>query len=399
MGLSTSLILLAAGEGRRLGESLPKALVPLAGRPLVCWSADTFVALEELAEIVLVVPAGDAGRAIADALPTGSVPVRVVEGGARRRDSVRAGLEAASGELVLVHDAARAFVDAALARRVLAGASEHGAAVPAAPVTDTLVRDDDGFSGEEVPRASVRAVQTPQGFRRPLLVEAHEAADEAWDAPDDGTMVRALGRPVALVDGSGENFKVTWPADLERGVAVLRAAGRLADEAGEASVNEFRVGYGWDVHPLVEGRPFDLVGVRVADERGPAGHSDGDALSHAVADAMLGAAGLGDIGTHFPDTDPAMKGIPGPTLLEGAVRAVAAAGWRAVQVDAVLIVDKPKIAPHRAEIRSRLAALLGAEEDAVSIKGKRSEGLGGLANAAGVGCQCVVTLRRTNEGS
>lgn len=288
--------------------------------------------------------------------------------------------------MILVHDAARAFVSRDLATRVLESARETGAAIPALPVADTLVREERGRVSGMIARDDARAIQTPQGFRANLLRRAHAVANPAWDASDDGSMVFVTGQELTLVKGDSSNFKITWPEDLERAEAYLRTQG-----LGEEQMRT-RVGFGWDLHPLVEGRPFLLAGIEVSAEFGPQGHSDGDPLCHAIADAMLGASGLGDIGTHFPDTDPACEGISGPRLLGETVAKVAAAGWKAVQLDAVLITDRPKIAPHREAIRRALAGILGAPEDAISLKGKRTEGLGSLAGGAGCCCQCVVSL-------
>jgi 2-C-methyl-D-erythritol 4-phosphate cytidylyltransferase/2-C-methyl-D-erythritol 2,4-cyclodiphosphate synthase len=308
-----------------------------------------------------------------------------VAGGARRRDSVLNGVLAAEGfDHVLVHDAARALATTDLARRVLEAARHVDAAVPALPVPDTLVHDDAGYAGPPVDRAGVRAVQTPQGFARELLLEAHRAADPAWDAPDDGTMVRALGHAVALVDGEPDNFKLTWPGD------VARAEARM--EGG--AVAETRSGIGWDVHPFAPGRPTVLAGVVLDAARGPSGHSDGDPLAHAVCDALLGAAALGDIGTLFPDTDPRWTGAPGLDLLERTAEALRAAGYAPHQVDAVLVTDAPKIGPRRDEIRARLAAALGLPLDRVFLKGKRTEGLGGLAGGKGIACHALAVVRR-----
>ncbi len=381
-----AVVLLAAGSGTRLGAGMPKALVPLAGRPLAAWSA---AALAPVADVlVLVVPGGPEGEAIAAAVREVVPEACVVPGGARRRDSVLIGVLAAAGARhVLVHDAARALVTTDLARRVLDAARTYRAALPAVAVPDTLVRADGAFTGDEVPRAGVHAVQTPQGFERELLMRAHRGADPAWDAPDDGTMVRRLGEQVALVEGEADNIKVTWPRDLERAGTLL--AGRR--ERGDA-MSLARTGIGWDVHPLVAGRPTVLAGVTLDAELGPRGHSDGDPLAHALCDALLGAAALGDIGSHFPDTDERWRGAAGCELLARTVGVLAEHGWRPAHVDAVIVTDRPKIAPHREAVREQLARVLGLPIAAVSVKGKRTEGLGALADGAGIACHAVATI-------
>ena len=381
-------VLLAAGSGRRLAAGRPKALAPVGGRPLVAWSASLFASLPAFDEIVLVVPDGPDGAEVARAAGLGP-RATLVPGGARRRDSVRAGLAAVRrAECVLVHDTARPLVSAAVIERVLAAARAGGAAVPAVAVADALVRGASGVVADEVSRDALYGVQTPQGFRTELLRTAHERAPQDWDAVDDGALVRALGHPVALVAGEAENIKVTWPEDVARAETILAAR-------GEHGTMPSRVGIGWDVHPLVAGRAFRLAGVEVSAEFGPAGHSDGDPLAHAVADALLGAAALGDIGQLFPDTDPRYAAFPGTDLLRHTALHLAAHGYRPAQVDAVLVVDAPRIAPHRDAIRRALAAALELPEDAVSVKGKRTEGLGGLAGGKGVACHAVATVTRS----
>ncbi|RMG44607.1 MAG: 2-C-methyl-D-erythritol 4-phosphate cytidylyltransferase [Acidobacteria bacterium] len=384
MASPLAAILLAGGAGRRLGAGCPKALVPLAGRPLVRWSAEALAGTPGLSRLIVVYPAGSPERVWRDALAGLAVPCEWAEGGPRRRDSVAAGLRLAGDGTVLVHDAARPLVTVPLVERVARAAERAGAAVPAVPVPDALVRERDGRVEAEIERGRLRAVQTPQGFDAPLLRRCHDAAPGDWDAPDDGAVVRRCGHEVALVPGDPENLKITWPADLARAEAILAARG-----GGPGSE---RAGIGWDVHPIAEGRPFRLAGVTVDPSRGPAGHSDGDPLAHAVADALLGAAALGDVGELFPDDDPACAGMAGDELLRRTVRHLAGAGWRPVQVDAVLVLDRPKRAPARDRIRQALAAALGLAPEAVSVKAKRTEGLGALAGGAGVACHALARI-------
>ncbi|MDH3285648.1 MAG: 2-C-methyl-D-erythritol 2,4-cyclodiphosphate synthase, partial [Acidobacteriota bacterium] len=308
-------------------------------------------------------------------------------------DSVLAGLESIDAEeLVIVHDAARPLVTAGLAGRVLAAAERVGAAVPALKVPDTLVRSRGERVEEIVSREGVLAVQTPQAFRREVLARAHASAPPDWDAPDDGSMVARLGEPVATVDGEPDNFKITWPDDVQRAEAILTARG-----SGPGDREDVRIGLGWDVHPLVPGRAFRLLGVELTTELGPVGHSDGDPLSHAVADALLGAAAMGDIGLLFPDDDPGCAGLSGSDLLGTTVDALRQNGYAPLQVDAVIVTDRPRLAPFRDRVRGRLAEILGVPLDAVSVKGKRTEGLGGLAGGAGVACHALARIRRTGR--
>ena len=392
----SAAIVVAAGRGDRLGAGCPKALVELAGRCLLERSLRGLAASGRFSRLVVVVPPdrdSDARWSSIVEASVGGLPFRLVSGGARRRDSVRAGLDGIAGAgLVAVHDAARALVSAELVQRVLDAAEVVGAAVPAVGVSDTVIREDHGRLVELVLRESLRAVQTPQAFRTSLLAEAHARAPADLDATDDAGLVHRLGREVAVVRGEPSNLKITWPRDLAVAAALLRERGGGSGEDAVSEALHRRVGLGWDVHPLEAGRPFRLVGVKVADEFGPRGHSDGDPLAHAVADALLGGAALGDIGTAFPDDDPRWKGVSGSEILERTVARLAQAGWRPAQLDAVLVTDRPKIAPHREAIRERLAALLGLPVERVSVKGKRTEGLGGLAEGRGVSCQAIAAL-------
>lgn len=417
-------IIVAAGRGERLGAAGPKALVELAGRSLLERSLRGLAASGRFSSFVVVVPpeavkdprwAEQAQTALG-----GDVPVELVSGGVRRRDSVEAGLARVTGtELVAVHDAARPLVTPEVVHRVLDAAAAHGAAVPGVPMSDTIFRERDGMLGEIVPRDELRAIQTPQAFRADLLAEAHRMAPGELDATDDAGLVHRLARPVAIVAGDPANEKITWQDDLVAAAARLRtdgggsvgAAGDLEGQVNEhrgsgvghqavggghglAGESEARVGLGWDVHPFEAGRPFVLAGVTVSEEFGPRGHSDGDPLAHAVADAMLGAVALGDIGTAFPDDDPRWKGVSGCEVLERTLAILRKSGWRPAQLDAVLVTDRPKIAPHREAIRESLAAVLGLPAGRVSVKGKRTEGLGGLAGGQGVSCQAIVAVER-----
>jgi 2-C-methyl-D-erythritol 4-phosphate cytidylyltransferase/2-C-methyl-D-erythritol 2,4-cyclodiphosphate synthase len=395
MPADAAAIVVAAGRGERLGAARAKALVPLAGRPLLEWTLRELAGCPRITRVVVVVPPDQVQDPVWDSIVSSAIPHTpfvLVPGGARRRDSVAAGLDAVAGvPLVAVHDAARPFASAELFERVLAEAEVSGAAMPAVPVTDTVIREDErGHLAEPVARKPLRAVQTPQAFRAELLREAHEGAPPELDATDDAGLVHHLGRPVSVVPGDGGNVKITWPEDL-----ALAEARISTGAAGAPRTAERRVGLGWDVHPLVEGRPFVLAGITVSEEFGPEGHSDGDPLAHALADAMLGAAGLGDIGTAFPDTDERWRGVSGSEILTRTRALVAGAGWRIAQLDAVLVTDRPKIAPQREAIRERLAQLLELPPECVSVKGKRTEGLGGLAGGRGVSCQAIVAL----EGS
>jgi 2-C-methyl-D-erythritol 4-phosphate cytidylyltransferase/2-C-methyl-D-erythritol 2,4-cyclodiphosphate synthase len=392
-------LLAAAGAGTRLEAGPPKGLRPLAGVPLFVHALRAFDACSDVDSHVLVLPRG---------APAGIVPgsvgfrarVLVVEGGARRQDSVLAGLDAAlkamgagsadAPRLVAVHDAARPFPDAALIARTIEGARAAGAAVPVLPVSDT-VREVDaaGASLRVLDRRALCLAQTPQTARLDWLLEAYRGAQgRGATVTDEGSALEDAGRKIALVPGSPGNFKITTPGDLAMAEALLGAGAAPGASA-------LRIGYGEDRHPRAKERPFVLAGVRLADEDGPTGHSDGDPLSHAVVDAILGAAGAGTIGEMFPDTDPRWAGARGTDLLAGAAQRVRALGWQVVNVDAVVVADAPRLAPRSGEIRRALASALEIGEERVMVKGKRAEGLGFEGTGAGVSCRAIALLTRT----
>jgi 2-C-methyl-D-erythritol 4-phosphate cytidylyltransferase/2-C-methyl-D-erythritol 2,4-cyclodiphosphate synthase len=362
-------IIVAAGRGERLGGDQPKQLVDLGGRTLLQRSVAAFDAHPAVDAIVVVLPAEIVDEGASHVGVTAR-PCRYVAGGVRRQDSVRLGLAAVGpdADLVLVHDAARPFVTRELIDRVIARARADGAAVPALRAQDTLKRVHRGTDivAETVPREDVWLAQTPQGFRRRVL-DAAVALGATVDATDEGMLAERAGLPVGLVAGDPWNLKITTADDLARARAAI--------------VGTTRVGTGYDLHRLVEGRPLILAGVAIPSERGPLGHSDGDVVAHALIDAILGAAALGDIGGHFPDSDPRWKGAAGLDLLGRAVVLVGNAGWSIANADVTVILERPKLAPHVGEIRAALAQALAVRPDQVSVKGKTNEGL----DAAGRG--------------
>ncbi len=393
-GERVGAILAAGGSGTRAG--VRKQWERLAGETVLRRSARSLAACEVVDQLVAVVPPGDESRA-ADDLRELTKPLRVVAGGAARADSVRNGLAALDGcAVVLVHDAARPFASPELARRVALAAAQEGAALAAVRSTDTVKRSDrvtEPCPAEEAPPAAGRALvaetidrrtiwlaQTPQGFRSEVLRRAFEAAGpSASDATDECALVERMGGRVALVPGEPDNFKITSADDL------LRARGRL-----EAP---FAVGVGYDVHAFAAGRRLVLGGVEFEGD-GLLGHSDADICAHAICDAVLGAAGLGDIGRHFPDTDPRWKGIASLELLRDVARKAAAEGWRLANCDVTLAARRPKIAPRAAEMRSRLAEALGVAPAQVNVKATTGEGLGFVGRAEGIAAHAVALLVR-----
>ncbi|MGH9242787.1 MAG: 2-C-methyl-D-erythritol 2,4-cyclodiphosphate synthase [Acidimicrobiales bacterium] len=367
--MSVWAVIVAAGEGDRFGGR--KQYEALGGLRVLDWSLGAARATCD--GVVVVVPAGRAG----DHEPAADL---VVAGGPTRSASVRAGLAGvpADVDVVVVHDAARPAASRTLWQTAIA-AVESGAdaAVPAVAVRDTI-REIDGGS---VDRARLVAVQTPQAFRAAVLRCAHAGEP---DATDDAALVDAIGGRVVVVDGEPENTKVTTPADLHR-------------LAGLVERRTTRVGLGFDVHPFAapsDDRALVLGGVRFADERGLAGHSDGDVVAHACIDALLGAAGLGDIGQHFPDTEASGAGADSLGLLADAARLVRDGGWEPANIDCSVVLDSPRLMPHRADMEARLSHALGAP---VTVKGKRPEGLGAVGHGEGIVAMAVALLERMGE--
>src|SRR5437588_804885 len=347
-------IIAAAGRSARLSGGTPKQLLPVAGRSLLERSVAAFVAHGSVDEIVVALPA-DLAPTPPPYLRSPAKPVRVVSGGERRQDSVGNAFAAADprAEIILIHDAARPFVSAALIDRTIAAAHETGAAVAALSARDTVKEGAPAVEGARgwivkttLSRESIFLVQTPQAFRRAVLRDALALKD---DATDEASLAERAGHVVRLVEGDVANIKITTADDLAiaEAIAVERDAGsgelRLSTSAAPARTG--RAGIGYDLHRLVAGRPLILGGVTIPFDRGLAGHSDADAVCHAITDAVLGAAGAGDIGAHFPDTDPAWKDASSIDLLR---RAAAIAGERGLEVgnvDASVIAERPKLAP------------------------------------------------------
>ena len=376
------LIVVAAGSGTRLGRSEPKALVSLAGRPLLAWTLEA-LAPAAFARTVVTAPPDR----IEDFRRVAGAGVLVVAGGETRSGSVRAGLAALSpldGDVVAVHDAARPLVSAAEAAAVVDAAVETGAAIAAIPAVDTIKLASDGRVARTLDRSQLVAAATPQAFRASIL---RRALDSGRDATDEAALCEDLGIPVAVVPVSRLGFKVTTPADLELAEAIVQSRARRSGEDMPP-----RIGIGFDAHPFAAGRPLRLGGVAIPHDAGLEGHSDGDALLHALTDAVLGAAGAGSIGDHFPPGDPAWKDADSAIFL-GKAREIAAAHGLAIgNVDAVVVAEAPKIAPHVAAIRANVAKILGIETNSVSVRGTSSNGLGFTGRRDGIAAMAVVLL-------
>lgn len=386
-------VLVAAGEGRRFGA--PKQLQPLAGRRVIDWALEAAAAASHG---VVVVAAADQVQALQEgpsALKAPADPVTgkastgrqdgatviVTPGGSTRSESVRAGIAEVPEEadVIVVHDAARPLAGDALFTAVTSAVvSGADGAVPAVPVTDTIRHTGNG----PLDRSRLRAVQTPQAFRADVLRRAHAAGGEATD---DATLVEAAGGKVRLVDGEPDNLKITTPGDLHVAEALLaaRSPGRPAGVP--------LVGIGFDVHRFSDDPQRSLVlgGVRFEGERGLDGHSDADAVAHACCDAILGVAGLGDIGTLFPDNDERWRGADSLALLAEAAAQVRGTGRRIGNIDCSVVAERPKLAPRRAEMQARLSEAAGAP---VTVRGKRAESLGALGRGEGIACWAVAVL-------
>ncbi len=371
--MSVYVIVAAAGQGTRAGGNVPKQWMPLGGRSMLAHSVAACAGVSEVDGLVVVVPASQREAAEAEvAAASCGKPATVVAGGARRQDSVANGAAALppDADVVLVHDAARPFVTPAVVQAVIAGARSSGAAIAAVGVHDTVKRvtqDETGawWCHETVPRDRVRLAQTPQGFSRQVFDEVIALGGAAADATDEATLAERAGHRVRVVEGDEGNVKVTTRRDLEAAMRRVTAAGPQPT---------MRIGVGYDSHRFDAGRQLKLAGVSVPGSPGLAGHSDGDAVCHAVTDAVLGAAGLGDIGALFPDTDPAWKDADSLVLLREAFRRVQEAGYRLGNLDIVVICHRPKIGPLADALRRSLATALAGRPEDISIKGKTPEG-------------------------
>jgi len=380
----TVAIIVAGGQGRRMGADLPKQFLPLAGRSLLDRTLATASASPRVHGIVLALPPSlpEESRS---AYRRWDKMIAVVDGGRERQDSVRNALEAVPPDcrIVLVHDAVRPFASADLFARCILQADEHGAAVPVIPVRDT-VKSWDAAAGSLVTRDRLEFLraQTPQAFRAEILRTAYaRAAAGGKSATDDAALVEAAGFPVVAVPGEETNIKVTLPEDLRM------AAGLLSEDP------DFRIGMGGDAHRLVEGRDLWLGGVRVDHPRGLEGHSDGDVLLHALADAIYGALGDRDIGFHFPPGREETRGISSRSILAHARARMAGRGYGLVGVDAVVVCEAPRIAPLADALRSSIAGILSVPEDRVSVKGKTTEAMGFEGRGEGISAWAVALLR------
>lgn len=375
-------LVVAAGQGSRAGGGTPKQFRRIAGKPVLAHAVDALTSHPAIGRVVLVVGVEqeETVRNLLGDLGVGAI----VLGADSRRGSVRAGLEAIAAQggaaQVLIHDAARPFLPAAVVDRLLNALETVSGAVPVLPVADTLVRSDSGRAGDLVDRSALVRVQTPQAFRFDSILAAHRGWDGSREATDDAQMLKLHGEDVALVAGDERLEKLTYPEDF------ARAEARLAAQRAT------RVGMGYDVHRLAEGEELWLAGVRIDHERGLAGHSDADVALHAIVDALFGALAEGDIGSHFPPSDPQWRGAASSRFLEYAVDRVAARGGTIEHVDLTIICEAPKIGPHRDAMRKRIGEIALIPLDRVSVKATTTERLGFAGRGEGIAAQAVATL-------
>ena len=374
---TTIALIVAGGRGARAGDGVPKQYRPVGGVAVLRRTVEAFVAHPRIAAVRVVIHPDD--RRLYDAAVAGLDLPPPVAGGATRQQSVLAGLEAIAGDgatHVLIHDAARPFVTAGMIDRVIAALADHDGATPALPVVDSL-RSGTATADGEVDRARLHRVQTPQGFRLPAILAAHRAA--SGSETDDVAVARAAGLTVALVAGDEAAFKLTTPQDFARAAAVLAA--RMVP----------RSAMGFDVHRFGPGDHLWLCGVRVPHSHGLVGHSDADVGLHALTDALLGTIGAGDIGTHFPPSDPQWRGASSDRFLAHACTLVAAAGGVIDHLDLTIVAEAPKVGPHRAAFAARVREITGCPS--VSIKATTTEGLGFTGRGEGIAAQAVASVR------
>jgi 2-C-methyl-D-erythritol 2,4-cyclodiphosphate synthase/2-C-methyl-D-erythritol 4-phosphate cytidylyltransferase len=371
---------------------IPKQFRMLSGKPVLWHTLSRLQEVERISRIIVIGHVSDA-RLHDEVIAHGGLSKvdGMVSGGAQRRESVLAGLRLtdATEEIILVHDGVRPCFSRALADRVIDAAVKGGAAIAAIGATDTVKIAKDGVIIETPDRDSVWQAQTPQAFRRDLLVRAFEMAPSV-KATDESTLVEAMGHPVQLVEGELENVKITTEQDLHQ---IESQFARRAGVSGVGRVGgNLRVGQGYDVHRLVEGRKLILAGLEIPHPKGLLGHSDADVLTHSVIDALLGAAGMGDIGRLFPDTDAAYKDISSLLLLDQVRARLEASGARIINIDAVVIAQSPKLQPYISAMERALASHLAIQVDSISIKATTTEGLGFVGREEGIAAQAVASI-------
>ncbi len=387
-----SVILLAAGQSTRMGGQ-DKTVLQLAGRPIIAYSLQVFEQCDLVAQIVIVTHSSRVDEM--RELVAGSAltkRVSVVAGGDRRQDSVKQGIEELErlGEqtpFIAVHDAARPFLDAEMLLKGVETARHIGAAIPVVPLKDTVKRVEHSLVSETPNRSVLFAVQTPQVFRTEILRAVHESVE--GEVTDDASMVEIAGGLVATFEGSYDNIKLTTPSDI----AVAEAIAQSRTDTG-GHKTEYRSGIGFDGHRLVPGGPLRLGSVDIEFDMELAGHSDGDVLMHVIASAVLGAAGLGDMGSNFPSSDPVFAGKDSRFFVREAVARAASSGWRIDHIDATVIAQLPRLASHVPHFEQNVADALGVDSERVNVKITSTDHVGAIGQGEGIAAQAIATLVR-----
>ena len=368
-GKKVTSVIVAAGKGTRFGGDIPKQFLRIRGRTILEMACDRFNESDKVDEIVVVTSA-EYMDYVRDLMKPCAKVTSVVPGGSERQDSVYNGIKASEGDVLLIHDGARPYVTEDIIDRVIEASVNDGCAVPVVNPKDSI-RTREG----NLDRSKLFMIQTPQGFRREIILDAYDKAmRDSFYGTDDGGIAEYAGYHVTMTEGSYDNIKITTKEDLP--------------------AMEIRVGQGYDVHKLVEGRKCILMGVEIPYEKGLLGHSDADVALHALMDAMLGAAAMGDIGRLFPDTDPAYEGADSMKLMEDVRDRLYSAGYSVGNVDVTIICQKPKVSPYIGEMTEKLARVLGIEKDKINIKGTTTEKLGFTGRGEGIAAQAVCTLMR-----
>ncbi|MBQ9961574.1 MAG: 2-C-methyl-D-erythritol 2,4-cyclodiphosphate synthase [Firmicutes bacterium] len=371
-GKSVTAIITAAGKGSRMGTSLPKQFLSMGGKTILARAIEPFEEAE-FVDRILVVTNRDFVALCEKICEDYSKVERVLVGGKERQDSVKNALDIIEDGYALIHDGARPYVSEDIIKAVLTDAAETGASVAAVPVKDTIRQAEDAGS-KTLPRETLYSVQTPQGFEVGLIKEAFaKAYAEGFYGTDDAGLVDRMGHPVAISQGSYGNIKITTKEDLPV---------------------EMRIGHGYDVHRLVEGRELILCGVNIPFEKGLLGHSDADVAIHALMDSLLGAAGMRDIGNLFPDNDDSYKGISSVLLLEEVTKRLKEQGWSLNNADVTIMAQRPKLAPHIDIMRENMAKALGASVDVINVKATTTEKLGFVGREEGIAAEAVCILSR-----
>lgn len=382
--MNVAAVVVAAGRGERAGGDMPKQYRTVAGTPIMRLVLQNLARGSAIRTIQPVVHRDDI--ALFDAVSGGLDVLPPVFGGATRQASVLAGLEALSShkpDIVLIHDAARPFVSPALIARAIA-AGENGAGVPGIAITDTVKTVENGRVTATLDRAALRTIQTPQAFKFPMLLAAHRRAAAAGrsDFPDDASLAEWAGEIVSVFQGDPENIKLTTPDDFIRAEAAMMSA-----------LGDVRVGSGYDVHVFGDGDHLMLGGVKIPHTRGAVGHSDADVALHALVDAILGALADGDIGVHFPPSDPQWRGASSDRFLAFAVERVRQRGGIVAHLDVTIVCEEPRVGPHRDAIRARIAEIAGISLDRVGLKATTSEKVGFIGRGDGLAASATATIR------